>query len=150
MASENEGWDTSTAHIRRILTACIEHGRRARGQENLDLFEAFRLLGTGLHTLEDLLAHSNWCEIALRKMGHEEVFCHVGDNGNSPLHISTHEAKNLLSITVIINTPNGRAPPLVTGTFGGKIETYPANRNFTSLLNLGADFLHSLLGEAGE
>ena len=31
---------------------------------------------------------------------------------------------------VIINTPNGSAPPLVTGTFGG------------------ADFLHSLMGEA--
>jgi len=36
------------------------------------------------------------------------------------------------SFIVVINTPNGRAPPLVTGTFGG------------------ADFLHSLLGEAGE
>jgi len=31
---------------------------------------------------------------------------------------------------VIINTPNGPAPPLVTGTFGS------------------ADFLHSLMGEA--
>jgi hypothetical protein len=31
---------------------------------------------------------------------------------------------------VVINTPNGQAPPLVTGTFGG------------------ADFLHSLMGEA--
>ncbi|KAJ3571563.1 hypothetical protein NP233_g3672 [Leucocoprinus birnbaumii] len=113
MASENEGFDTSTACIRRTLTACIEYGRRGRGGENADQFEAFRLLGTGLHTLEDLLAHSNWCEIALRKMGHEEVFCHVGDN-------------------VIVDTPNGPAPPLVTGTFGG------------------ADFLHSLLGEAGD
>ena len=81
MASENHGWDTSTAFIRRTLEACIEHGRRARGSEGADLWEAYRLLGTGLHTLEDLLAHSNWCELALRKMGHEEVFCHVGDNG---------------------------------------------------------------------
>jgi hypothetical protein len=64
-----------------------------------------------LHTLEDLLAHSNWCEIALRKMGHEEVFCHVGDD-------------------VWVETPNGRAPPLVTGTFGS------------------ADFMHSVMGEA--
>lgn len=83
MASENEGFDTSTACIRRTLKACIECGRRARGEECVDLFEAYRLLGTGLHTLEDLLAHSNWCEIALRKMGYEEVFCHVGDNGLS-------------------------------------------------------------------
>ncbi|KAF9015756.1 heterokaryon incompatibility protein Het-C-domain-containing protein [Cyathus striatus] len=113
MATEDEGWDTSTAFIRRTFQACIEHGRRAEGQEGADLWEAYRLLGQGLHTMEDLLAHSNWCEIALQKMGHEEVFCHVGDN-------------------VIIETPNGPAPPIVTGTFGG------------------ADFLHSLIGEAGD
>ncbi|KAA1471379.1 Het-C-domain-containing protein [Dentipellis sp. KUC8613] len=111
MASDNQGWDTSTAHIRRTLRACIEHGRRSRGEEGADLWEAYRLLGTGLHTLEDLLAHSNWCEIALRKMGHEQIFCHVGDS-------------------VIIDTPNGPAPPLVTGTFGS------------------ADFMHSMMGEA--
>ncbi|KAI9444928.1 Het-C-domain-containing protein [Lactarius indigo] len=108
MATENQGWDTSTAHIRRTLRSCIERGRRARGSEGAELWEAYRLLGTALHTLEDLLAHSNWCEIGLRKMGYKEVFCHV----------------------VVINTPNGSAPPLVTGTFGG------------------ADFLHSLMGEA--
>ncbi|KAL0580689.1 hypothetical protein V5O48_001330 [Marasmius crinis-equi] len=111
MATENEGFDTSTAHIRRILRGCIEHGRRAGGQEGADLWEAYRLMGTGLHTLEDLLAHSNWCEIGLRKMGHSEVFCHVGEETD-------------------INTPNGPAPPLVTGTFGS------------------ADFMHSMLGEA--
>ncbi|KAJ7146223.1 heterokaryon incompatibility protein Het-C-domain-containing protein [Mycena epipterygia] len=111
MASENEGWDTSTAHIRRVLVACIEMGRRAQGRNGPELYEAYRLLGTGLHTLEDLLAHSNWVEIALRKMGHSNVFCHVGDATD-------------------IETPHGRAPPLVTGTFGG------------------ADFLHSLMGEA--
>ncbi|KAJ6541906.1 heterokaryon incompatibility protein Het-C-domain-containing protein [Mycena capillaripes] len=113
MASENQGWDTSTAHIRRVLTACIEMGRRAQGRDGPELYEAYRLLGTGLHTLEDLLAHSNWVEIALRKMGYSEVFCHVGEDTE-------------------IETPSGRAPPLVTGTFGG------------------ADFLHSLMGEAGD
>ncbi|KDR85638.1 hypothetical protein GALMADRAFT_218734 [Galerina marginata CBS 339.88] len=113
IATENQGWDTSTAFIRRTFHACIEAGRRAQGQEGAELWESYRLLGTGLHTMEDLLAHSNWCELALRKMGHKEVFCHVGDR-------------------VVINTPNGPAPPLVTGTFGS------------------ADFLHSLLGEAGD
>ncbi|KAF8167442.1 heterokaryon incompatibility protein Het-C-domain-containing protein [Crassisporium funariophilum] len=113
MATENQGWDTSTAFVRRTFRACIEAGRRAQGKEGADLWEAYRLLGTGLHTMEDLLAHSNWCEIALRKMGHSEVFCHVGDR-------------------VTVNTPSGPAPPLVTGTFGS------------------ADFLHSLLGEAGD
>ncbi|KAI0718880.1 heterokaryon incompatibility protein Het-C-domain-containing protein [Cerioporus squamosus] len=111
MASENRGWDTSTALIRRTFRACIEHGRRAGGREGADLWEAYRLMGTGLHTMEDLLAHSNWCELALRKLGYNDVFCHVGDN-------------------VLIDTPNGRTHPLVTGTFGS------------------ADFLHSLMGEA--
>ena len=84
MATENEGWDTSTAFIRRTFEACIEHGRRAQGEEGGDLWEAYRLLGTGLHTLEDLLAHSNWCELALMKMGHEQVFPFVGENGKCP------------------------------------------------------------------
>ncbi|KAK0246194.1 Het-C-domain-containing protein [Armillaria nabsnona] len=100
MATEDQGWDSSTAHIRRTFRACIEYGRRASGREGADLYEAFRLLGTGLHTMEDLLAHSNWCEIGLRKLGYEDVFCHVGDN-------------------VYVQAPSGeRVPPLVTGTFG--------------------------------
>ncbi|KAB5588066.1 hypothetical protein CTheo_8493 [Ceratobasidium theobromae] len=111
IATEGQSWDTSTAHVRRTLEACIQHGRQANGHEGADMWEAFRLLGTALHTLEDLLAHSNWCELGLLKMGHSEVFCHVGDN-------------------VKVNTPNGQAPPLITGTFGS------------------ADFMHSMLGEA--
>ncbi|KAL1749184.1 heterokaryon incompatibility protein Het-C-domain-containing protein [Schizophyllum fasciatum] len=100
MATEGESWDTSTALIRRVFRECIELGRRAGGNDNEELWEAFRLLGTGMHTLEDLLAHSNWCEIGLHKMGHSDVFCHVGDN-------------------VLVNAPNGeRVPPLITGTFG--------------------------------
>lgn len=58
MASEGHSWDTSTAHIRRMLRMCIEAGRRADGDECDDLWDSFRLLGTALHTLEDLLAHS--------------------------------------------------------------------------------------------
>ncbi|KIY50666.1 heterokaryon incompatibility Het-C, partial [Fistulina hepatica ATCC 64428] len=114
MATEGENWDTSTACIRRNLIKAIELGRNADGgrTQGATLWEAYRLLGTGMHTLEDLLAHSNWCELALRKMGREEVFCHVGDE-------------------VLVTTPSGeRVPPLVTGTFGG------------------ADFMHSMLGEA--
>lgn len=130
MATENRGWDTSTAHIRRIFRECIERGRRARGREGDDLWEAYRLLGTGLHTMEDLLAHSNWCEIALRKMGYSEVFCHVGDRGKGLRDYCTETSS--CCTTVTINSPNGPAPPLVTGTFGS------------------ADFMHSLMGEATE
>ncbi|THG94107.1 hypothetical protein EW145_g8210 [Phellinidium pouzarii] len=96
MATEDAHWDTSTAHVRRTLCACIELGRQVHGKtktgprDNLrsrfggrdddgegqddehaddggdghadgedceEMWEAFRLLGTALHTLEDLLAH---------------------------------------------------------------------------------------------
>ncbi|KAL5529525.1 hypothetical protein ACEPAG_5510 [Sanghuangporus baumii] len=129
MATEGHTWDTSTAHIRRTLRTCISLGRSMHGkskreikpesdkkedqEDNEERWEAFRLLGSALHTLEDLFAHSNWCEIALRKLGCSEVFCHVGDE-------------------VVIRTPAGMAPPLVTGTFGS------------------ADFIHSVLGEASD
>ena len=50
MATEDQDWDSSTAHIRRTFRACIEYGRRAGEREGADLWEAYRLLGTGLHT----------------------------------------------------------------------------------------------------
>lgn len=97
IASDDEGFDTSTKCIRRHLEKCIELGRN--GGES-DKFEAYRELGTALHTLEDFLAHSNYLELALNNLGNREVFCHVGDN-------------------VRIRSPNGQnVPPLVTGTFG--------------------------------
>ncbi len=58
IATEGYSWDTSAAFIRRTLTQCIRLGRKARGKDNETMWEAFRLLGTGLHTLEDFLAHS--------------------------------------------------------------------------------------------
>lgn len=54
IASDGEGFDTSTACIRRHLEKCIELGRRGGEQ---DRHEAYRELGTALHTLEDFLAH---------------------------------------------------------------------------------------------
>ncbi|TXT13760.1 hypothetical protein VHUM_01127 [Vanrija humicola] len=113
IANEQGGWDTSKALVRRLLVQCIEVGRRFKQTGNKeDSYEAFRLLGTFLHTLEDFTAHSNYCELALISMGHQNVFPHVGQN-------------------VKVRAPNGRdVYPLVTGTFGG------------------ADFIHSLMGEA--
>ncbi|EAU89396.1 heterokaryon incompatibility protein HET-C [Coprinopsis cinerea okayama7 len=101
IANEDGHWDTSKAYVRRILENCIHHGRlhRSRGQKQ-DEYEAFRLLGTALHTLEDYSAHSNFCELALVGMGYNEVFTHVGDN-------------------VRVQAPNGKwVAPIVTGTFG--------------------------------
>lgn len=113
IANESGSWDTSSALVRRRLVECIELGRRARSNgDEKTLFEAYRLLGRCLHTLEDFPAHSNFCELALLKHGHNNVFSHVGD-------------------AVKVRAPDGKmVPPLVTGTFGG------------------ADFIHSLLGEA--
>lgn len=69
MANERGGWDTSTAHIRRTLRQCIELGREAQGKEGPTLFEAYRLLGSGLHTLEGtvfLLVVLKYCQPAHR------------------------------------------------------------------------------------
>ncbi|KAI0703749.1 heterokaryon incompatibility protein Het-C-domain-containing protein [Cytidiella melzeri] len=115
IANENGSWDTSKALARRVLERCIHVGRqhRAEGRKE-DLYEAYRLLGTALHTLEDFAAHSNFCELALVYLGHTDVFLHVGDQVRIPTSQGKHVA------------------PLVTGTFGGQ------------------DFIHSLLGEAGD
>lgn len=89
--------------VRRLLLECIEVGRRSRhgGGGTEAYYEALRLLGTALHTLEDFPAHSNFCELALLKLGYNQVFCHVGSNCH-------------------VRAPNGyNVPPLVTGTFGG-------------------------------
>ncbi|KAI9441439.1 Het-C-domain-containing protein [Lactarius indigo] len=101
IANEIGPWDTSKALVRRTLERCIHIGRqhRADGRKQ-DEYEAYRLLGQAMHTLEDFSAHSNFCELALVAMGHSNVFVHVGDN-------------------VRIQAPNGRwVAPLVTGTFG--------------------------------
>ncbi|KAK0457999.1 heterokaryon incompatibility protein HET-C [Desarmillaria tabescens] len=115
IANESGGWDTSKALVRRTLEKCIHLGRQQRAQgRKQDEYEAYRLLGQALHTLEDFSAHSNFCEIALVSMGYKDVFLHVGDQ-------------------VRIQAPNGQwVAPIVTGTFGG------------------SDFIHSLLGEAGD
>jgi hypothetical protein len=66
--------------VRRLLARCVSVGRahRASGRKE-DEYEAYRLLGTLLHTLEDFPAHSNFTELALVGMGHQDVFVHIGD-----------------------------------------------------------------------
>ncbi|PPQ80232.1 hypothetical protein CVT26_012030 [Gymnopilus dilepis] len=101
IANENGHWDTSKALVRRTLEQCIHRGRmhRQNGQK-ADEYEAYRLLGQLLHTLEDFPAHSNFCELSLISMGYTQVFSHVGDQ-------------------VRVQAPNGKwVPPIVTGSFG--------------------------------
>lgn len=122
IANENGNWDTSKALVRRTIEKCIHHARlhRAQGRDE-DEYEAYRLLGQALHTIEDFTAReyraisetlslplhpspfldSNFCELALIQLGHKEVFPHVGRD-------------------CYVNAPNGqRVHPITTGTFGG-------------------------------
>lgn len=53
IASEDRGIETSAGLVRRKFTEAIEKGRAyGRDGNKNDLYEALRLLGTGLHCLE--------------------------------------------------------------------------------------------------
>ena len=53
IASENAGCDTSAGLVRRLFEKSIELGRKYhRDNDHADLYEALRLLGTGLHCME--------------------------------------------------------------------------------------------------
>ena len=94
---------TSAGLVRRVFRRSIELGRRYAYSNNQDdLHEALRLLGTGLHCLEDYAAHSNYTELSLIELGETDVFPHVGRN-----------------VMVDIKGARGPVYPIVTGTFGG-------------------------------
>ncbi|KAK3330124.1 heterokaryon incompatibility protein Het-C [Apodospora peruviana] len=103
IAKERAGFMTSAEHVRKLFTKCIELGRSYQRSDNkAELYEALRLLGTGLHCLEDFLAHSNYVELALAELGERDVFPHVGRNTN-----------------IRLQGARGEVYPIVTGTFGG-------------------------------
>ncbi|KGO77110.1 Heterokaryon incompatibility Het-C [Penicillium italicum] len=103
IATEDLGIDTSAALIRRVLGRSIQMGRRYGQSRNKDdLYEALRLLGTGLHCLEDYAAHSNYTELSLIELGETEVFPHVGRDTK-----------------LQVNGVDDEVYPIVTGTFGG-------------------------------
>ncbi|PWN19006.1 Het-C-domain-containing protein [Microstroma glucosiphilum] len=102
LANESGGWATSSRLIRETVSQVVQLGREARKTGRKEtLHDAYRHLGKAMHCLEDFPAHSNFCELALLKLGHRQVFCHVGDN-------------------VRVRSPSGEMVPcLVTGSFGG-------------------------------
>ncbi|KAK0729248.1 heterokaryon incompatibility Het-C [Apiosordaria backusii] len=103
IANENIGIMTSAAHCRKLFTDAINLGRRYGQSGNKDeLYECLRLIGTGLHCLEDYFAHSNYVELALIEMGERDVFPHVGRNTK-----------------ISLEGANDEVYPIVTGTFGG-------------------------------
>ncbi|KAI1819748.1 NIMA-interacting protein tinc [Xylaria intraflava] len=103
IANERVNIMTSALHVRRLFGGCIELARNyQRNRNKADFYEALRLMGTGLHCLEDFLAHSNYTELALIEMGERDVFPHVGS-----------------STQMQIPGVRGEVWPLTTGTFGG-------------------------------
>ncbi|KAI3340773.1 NIMA-interacting protein tinc [Ustulina deusta] len=103
IANERLDIMTSALHVRRLFGESIKRVRNYRRNDNKsDFYEALRLLGTGLHCLEDFLAHSNYTELALIEMGERDVFPHVGSRTQ-------------------LQIPGARSEvwPIVTGTFGG-------------------------------
>ncbi|EFQ25491.1 heterokaryon incompatibility protein Het-C [Colletotrichum graminicola] len=103
IANEQAGIMTSAAHARNLFSRCIELARGySRNKNQADLYEAMRLMGTGLHCLEDFFAHSNYCELALIEMGERDVFPHVGRDTR-----------------IRLNGARDEVYPIVTGTFGG-------------------------------
>src|SRR5690349_5797465 len=106
IANEKGDWATSVAFVKYSFERSIHFGRLYtsghgffHGGKDEDLAEALRLLGQGLHTLEDFGAHSNYVELSLREMGFRDVFAHTGTN-------------------TMINLRGKHVYPLVTGTFG--------------------------------
>ncbi|KDR64886.1 hypothetical protein GALMADRAFT_131490, partial [Galerina marginata CBS 339.88] len=83
---------------------CIARGRSSQRRDCEDYYEALRLFGSALHTLEDFLAHTNWCELAIKKLSTPEanVFCFAGAETYIPIRSGE------------------LVPPLVTGSFGGE------------------------------
>lgn len=105
IANERGDWATSAGFVKYSFTRSIHYGRLYtsghgfhKGKDE-DLAEALRCLGQGLHTLEDFGAHTNYTELALREMGYNNVFPHVGTSTQ-------------------INLRGHHVFPLVTGTFG--------------------------------
>jgi len=104
IANERGGWATSLGYVKYSFSRSIHFGRlythgANKGREE-DLCEALRCLGQGLHCLEDFGAHTNYIELALRELGHRNVFPHVGTQ-------------------TMINLHGRQVYPLTTGTFGG-------------------------------
>ncbi|KAH6609190.1 hypothetical protein Trco_002536 [Trichoderma cornu-damae] len=129
IANEQAGIMTSARHVRNLFGRCIHLARQYKNSGNKpELYEALRLMGTGLHCLEELgqlsdtlqsmidfFAHSNYTELALIEMGERGVFPHVGRNTR-----------------IQLRGARGSVYPIVTGTFGG------------------VDFLHSVTGEVSD
>jgi hypothetical protein len=85
---------TAAGFVERSFRSAIAAGFTPEGR---------RLFGQGMHTLEDLFAHSNFIELAMVSLGHKDVYPWVGPAS---------------TITVIRNGKPQPRVPMVTGVFG--------------------------------
>jgi hypothetical protein len=69
IANEGAGIMTSAQHVRNLFTKCIDLGRSyARSNNKEDLYEALRLLGTGLHCLEGVYTPTTLPDLSVRRV----------------------------------------------------------------------------------
>ena len=136
IANDDLGIATSSGYVKFSLSRSIHFGRvytngasGSRGRTE-DLCEALRCMGQALHTMEDFAAHSNYIELALREMGHCNVFPHCGSASE-------------------MNIQGRHAFPLVTGTFGMVDFLHSVLGEATDHLSQSeVDELNKTLGEA--
>lgn len=99
------GFNPTSAHyVEKQLIAAIACGRQGNQ-------EAYVHLGAALHPLEDFLAHSNYVELALQMIGNETQ---IESNHSSALG----GVFAFVGAGARVKTARGKAPPIVTGTFG--------------------------------
>ncbi|KAK5174172.1 uncharacterized protein LTR77_001252 [Saxophila tyrrhenica] len=104
--------ETAAEYIEDQLIAAVACGRSGDA-------EAYLHLGAALHAIEDFIAHSNWLELCLRRLGkggfdeHERTSSEPG--GKAP---GLARVFPFVGDAVRVPTMHGLVPPLVTGTFG--------------------------------
>jgi hypothetical protein len=84
IANERGDWATSSSYVRYGSKQAIQYSRiytygNNKGDKK-DLCKALRYLSEALYCMEDFSAHTNYTELALRELGHNSVFPHVGAN----------------------------------------------------------------------
>ncbi len=139
--------ETAAEYIEDQLIAAVSCGRSGDS-------EAYLHLGAALHAIEDFVAHSNWVELCLRNLGtgsHDAM-------GEPMLEATAVKASGLSKVFpfvgdgVTVDTRQGPAPPIVTGTFGAVVSQTDGQKVFPTamLANLSLffqDLFQTLLGE---
>ncbi len=97
---------TAMDYVQKQLVAAITCGRQ--GDE-----EAKVHLGAAMHALEDFLAHSNYVELALQRIGHG-----TDDQSTPDMTEALKHCFAFVGSDAKVNTALGPAAPIVTGTFG--------------------------------